>query len=72
MLMPWPEPILKRLQNTKREVMARPVELLYFSGETECGTFIPLLVMVNCGTEIEGRGWCDKDKSCDLQNPTSC
>ena len=59
MLMPWLEPIFKkRLQNAKREVLVKVVELLYSSGETGCGSSTPVLVVVKCSTGTEGHGWC--------------
>ncbi len=57
MLLPQPAPILKRLQNTKRGVRARPVELLCSSEQTGCSVSPPLLVVVNYATGIEGHGW---------------
>ena len=41
MLMALPEAILKRMQNAKREAMAKTVKVLYTSEETGCGMSTP-------------------------------
>ena len=41
MRMPWPKPILKRLLNARRDLMASPVKLFVYTTGTGCGISLP-------------------------------